>query len=172
MIMGVLALAIALFFMIRKKYSPYGAIALGITSLVGFFLLDTAVVIRFLGLYPHRFGNVFFVDFNRLFHGEIDLVQIIANVGVFVPWGFFLEEFLATKKGAGDYELRSFNSWRRIGLATMAAFVLSLCIECLQLFLHVGFFELTDLVMNTLGGVIGASLSAIGRLALAKWKGK
>ena len=157
--MGVLALAVALFFLIRKKYSAYGAIALGITSLVGFFLLDTAVVIRFLGLYPHRFGNDFLADFKRIFQGEIDLVQIIANIGVFVPWGFFLVEFLATKKRSGDSEFVFFNSWRRIGLATMAAFGLSLCIEFLQLVLHVGFFELTDLVMNTVGGGVGALMS-------------
>ena len=38
---------------------------------------------------------------------------------------------------------------------TLAAFGLSLCIECLQLVLHVGFFEVTDLVMNTVGGGVG-----------------
>ena len=47
-------------------------------------------------------------------------------------------------------------SWRRVGLVTLAAFGLSLCIECLQLLLKVGFFELTDLVVNTLGAFVGA----------------
>ena len=42
----------------------------------------------------------------------------------------------------------------------MAGFGLSLCIECLQLLLRVGIFELTDLVMNTLGEFIGALISA------------
>ena len=41
---------------------------------------------------------------------------------------------------------------RRLGLAALVGFGLSLTIECLQLLLHVGFFELTDLVMNTVGG--------------------
>ena len=40
---------------------------------------------------------------------------------------------------------------------------MSLCIEILQPALHVGFFELTDLVMNTVGGAIGAGMSVAGR---------
>ena len=43
--------------------------------------------------------------------------------------------------------------------STLAGFGLSLCIECLQLLLRVGFFELTDLVMNTLGAFVGVLIS-------------
>ena len=43
---------------------------------------------------------------------------------------------------------------------TLAGFGPSLTIECLQLLLHVGFFELTDLVMNTVGAFVGALISA------------
>ena len=57
--------------------------------------------------------------------------------------------------------------WRRVGLVTLAAFGLSLCIECLQLVLHVGFFEVTDLVMNTVGGGVGG-LVAGGIVRLVK----
>ena len=70
---------------------------------------------------------------------------MFANVAVFVPFGFFLSEFLSTTK--------CFASNRQIGLVALAAFGLSLCIESLQLLLRVGFFELMDLVMNTVGGV-------------------
>lgn len=48
---------------------------------------------------------------------------------------------------------------RRLGLAALVGFELSLIIECLQLLLHVGFFELTDLVMNTVGAFVGALIS-------------
>ena len=47
---------------------------------------------------------------------------------------------------------------------------LSLCIESLQLLLRVGFFELTDLVMNTLGAFVGALISAGVRKVVAGWK--
>ena len=35
-----------------------------------------------------------------------------------------------------------------------------MCIECLQLVLRVVFFEVTDLVMNTVGAGVGAGLAA------------
>ena len=40
----------------------------------------------------------------------------------------------------------------QIGRVALVAFGLSFGDESLQLFLHVGFFELIDLVMNTVGG--------------------
>ena len=63
-------------------------------------------------------------------------------------------------------------SWRRVGWAVLAAFGLSLCIECLQLVLRVGFFELADLVMNAVGGGVGAGIAVVIRSLLAKQKKK
>ena len=48
-------------------------------------------------------------------------------------------------------------NWR-IGWATLSGFGLSLCIEFLQLMFRLGFFELTDLVLNTVGTFLGAGL--------------
>lgn len=76
-------------------------------------------------------------------------VETLSNIAVFVPFGSFLSEFLASAK-----RLRP---GRRFWLATLAGFGLSLCIESLQLLLHVGFFELTDLVMNTVGAGMGVA---------------
>ena len=47
--------------------------------------------------------------------------------------------------------------------AVAGGFALSLCVECLQWVLRVGFFELTDLVLNTLGACAGALLTAAVR---------
>lgn len=68
---------------------------------------------------------------------------------------FFLFEFPASAQ--------RFSAERRLGLATLAGLGLSLCIECLQRLLHVGFFELTDLVMNTLGAFVGARVTVVNR---------
>ena len=46
---------------------------------------------------------------------------------------------------------------------TLAGFGLSLTIECLQLLLHVGFCEVTDLVMNTVGAFVGVGVSSVGK---------
>ena len=83
---------------------------------------------------------------------------MLFNIVVFVPFGFFFSEFISSTT--------RLSAWRRLGYATLASFGLSLCLECLQLFLRVGFFELTDLVLNTAGGFIGAGLALLGRKVL------
>lgn len=152
-VMGVVSLALTVILLIRKKGSVYGAIALGLTVFMGLFLLDTAVGIRYLGIMGHASGHNLTLDFSRMFRKSGQgPVETISNISVFVPFGFFLGEWLAS--------LNRTNPWCRVGLVTLIAFGLSLCIESLQLLLHVGFFELTDLVMNTVGGFVGALISA------------
>ena len=158
-VMGVVSLALTVILLIRKKSSVYGAIALGLTVFMGLFLLDTAVGIRYLGIMKHAAGHDLTLDFSRMFRKSGQgPVETLLNIAVFVPFGFFLGEWLASSNRTG--------SWRRVGRVTLAAFGLSLCIECLQLALHVGFFELTDLVLNTLGAFIGVSLAILSRMFL------
>ena len=108
-----------------------------------------------LGITPHTSGCNLTLDLSRLFRktGQ-GPAESISNIAVFVPFGFFLAESLASLNRTGT------GSWRRVGWVVLAAFGLSLCIECLQLILHVGVFEITDLVMNTLGAFVGALISA------------
>ena len=115
---------------------------------MGLFLLDTAVGIRFLGLMKYNTGHNLRLDFSRIFQKSGQgPVESLCNVAVFVPFGIFLSEFLASAK-----RLRP---GRRLGFVTLAGFGLSLCIESLQLVLKVGFFEVTDLVMNMVGRLWG-----------------
>ena len=152
-VMGVLSLAITLSFLFGRKFSVYGSIVLGITVFMGLFLLEEAVVIRYCDILHHASGVDLTAEHNRVFHGNVwGWSEICSNLAAFIPFGFFLSEFLASAK--------RFSAGRRLGLATLAGFGLSLCIECLQLLLRVGFFELTDLVMNTLGAFVGALISA------------
>ena len=159
-VMGLLSLALTVILLIRKKCSVYGAIALGLTVFTGLVLLDTAVGIRYLGIMKHLSGHNLTLDFSRMFQKSGQgPAEMISNIAVFVPFGFFLGEWLASLNRTG--------SWLRVGLVTLASFGLSLCIECLQLVLKVGFFEVTDLVMNTAGGFIGAGLAILGRKLLS-----
>lgn len=104
-------------------------------------------------------------EHNRIFHGNVwGWTQIFSNLVAFIPFGFFLSEFLASTK--------SVSTGRRLGLVTLTGFGLSLTIECLQLLLRVGFFELTDLVMNTVGAFVGASIAVLGRALFSQWKNK
>ena len=159
-VMVVVALAWTVILLIRKKYSVYGAVAWGLTVFMALFLLDTAVGIRYLGLMKHTAGHNLTLDFSRMFQKNgLGQAESLCNVAVFVPFGFFLSEFLASAK-----RLRPV---RRFWLATLVGFGLSLCIESLQLVLKVGFFELTDLVMNTVGAFVGALISVgVRRISL------
>lgn len=155
-VMGIVLWALILLLLILKRSSTYEAIALGLTVLFVMMLLDTSVVLRFIGIINHGFGFDLKAGFLRIFHGdEYDRVEVFSNVTMFVPFGFVLSEYLALKK------LLSIG--RRIGLVALVSFGLSLSIECLQLLLRVGFFEVTDLLLNTFGGLIGAVVSAMGR---------
>ena len=109
----------------------------------------------------HGTGVDFRFDLLQLFHGtKQGRIETVSNIAVFVPFGFFLSEFLSSTK--------RFSPWRRLALVTLVGFGLSLCIECLQLILRVGYFELTDLVLNTLGAGVGAGVSVVGRLLLGQ----
>ena len=158
---GILSLVVIL--LARKKTTGYGAVALGISAFIGLFLLDSAVLIRYFGFYPHCSGFDFKVDLNRIFHSSgLSRVEVFSNFAIYVPFGFFLSEHLAATK--------RFQPWSQLALVTLAAFGLSLCIESLQVILRVGFFELTDLVMNTVGGGVGALMSLGLRKVVGEWR--
>ena len=160
-VIGILALALTGFLLIRKKCSAYGAICLGLTVFAGVFLLDTAVVIRIGDGVVHKTGFDPAYELHYfLYGGMVRWTEMFANVAVFVPFGLFLAGFLAARG--------RLVSWRRIGFVALCAFGLSLCIEGLQLALKVGVFEVTDLVLNTVGGGVGAGDCDSGKNGASK----
>lgn len=77
---------------------------------------------------------------NAMSNGNIDLGETIMNVIIFLPLGIY----------AGVL----FKRWS-IGLKLFFFFLTSLMFEVLQFVLRVGSFDMTDIVNNTLGGIIG-----------------
>lgn len=69
------------------------------------------------------------------------MLNIVGNVAAFVPFGIFLPMY---SKGC-----------RRFWKAAYTCFELSLLVEVLQLVAKVGSFDVDDLILNTLGGVLG-----------------
>ena len=150
--MGVLALVLTVFLSLRRKYPLYGAVAFGLTVLLGLFLLDGLVLIRRGGsLSGEGRGIDLAAEYRRLVSGNEEILFLILfNIAVFVPFGFTLAEFLSSAKRLAG--------WRCLKYTALTALGLSLCIECLQLLLRAGMFELTDLVLNTAGAALGAAL--------------
>ena len=150
--MGVLALVLTVFLSLRRKYPLYGAVALGFTVLLGLFLLDGLVLIRRGGsLSGEGRGIDLAAEYRRLVSGNEEILFLILfNIAVFVPFGFTLAEFLSSAKRLAG--------WRCLKYTALTALGLSLCIECLQLILRAGMFELTDLALNTAGAALGAAI--------------
>lgn len=165
MVIAILSLAFFVFLLIRNKTAVYASIALALSFFFCLFLVDSMVLIRFSETTPYSTGFDFQAEFNRIFHSTKDeRAQILFNVIAFVPLGFFLSEFYSTAWGLDVKQIICFVLKVSLGL--------SVCIEALQLFFHLGLFELTDMVMNTFGALIGASVSISILALLSSNKGR
>ncbi len=84
-----------------------------------------------------------------ILNGKADFGEIILNVIVFVPLGIYAEIL--------------FERWA-FGKKLFFSFLISLLIEGLQFILAIGAFDITDIITNTSGGIIGLVIfKAIGK---------
>lgn len=72
---------------------------------------------------------------------EAVLLNLVGNVAAFVPFGFMLPVVIRRRKCLPD--------------ALLFSLLLSLCIEIIQLVFRVGSFDVDDLLLNTIGGILG-----------------
>ncbi len=78
-----------------------------------------------------------------LFNGKVDVAEIVLNVVIFVPMGIY----------AGIL----FGRWN-MGRKIFFVFLISGIVEGLQYILAIGAFDITDIITNTSGGIIGLLL--------------
>lgn len=76
-------------------------------------------------------------------NGKINLREIIYNVFVFIPMGIYINLFKP--------------KWSFIQKATLCLGI-SLLFEILQFVLAIGASDITDIIGNTLGGIIGIGI--------------
>lgn len=114
-----------------------------------YFILDKTLISRDIGSinsfeYAFKGGWLFLVK------NTWNKVQAIENILFFIPFSFFLL--------LGFYKLkeRKLKLFKEIGVISFKS---SLFIELLQLIFILGTFQLSDIVYNTLGGVIGVILA-------------
>ena len=67
--------------------------------------------------------------------------NLFGNIVIFMPFGF-LVPILGRKK-------------RKFWFTALASFELSLSVECIQLVTKTGCFDVDDILLNTIGGVLG-----------------
>jgi glycopeptide antibiotics resistance protein len=75
-----------------------------------------------------------------ILNGKIDLGEMILNTVIFIPLGIY----------AGIL----FERWN-FGKKVFLFFLTSLTIEMLQFIFRVGAFDITDIITNTFGGIVG-----------------
>lgn len=108
-------------------------------------------------------GNWKLVDCKNLTGKIVFAPEPIENIILFVPLTFLgWNVYDATEKRD------AFKFHKRLLITAKNSFIISLCIELLQLFLRLGTFQLSDLFFNTAGGIIGLILYWIYNLIFRK----
>ena len=94
-----------------------------------------------------------FGDIKGDFLAKQQFVLSVLNIFLFIPFGI-----------CGSLLKKEYSIISRVFLCSMYSFVISFMIEMAQLFTKRGYFEVSDLVTNTLGGLIGVLLVLICEL--------
>ncbi len=138
------------------------------------FLLYIFLVLYFL-LFSEGFGRtevrreysyniVFFKEINRYIQWaktsdtgfNMMLLNILGNIICFMPFGFFLPVL--------------FEKLRHGISVTIATFTFSLLVEIFQLIFKIGCFDVDDIILNTLGGILGYIIYLIVRTVKKNYK--
>lgn len=108
-----------------------------------FFILYVMCLFEIVTIQDENYGLSNFIPFKEIFRYQIGsrlfFKNIIGNILLFLPYGYFTSDYLKTKKG-----------WWIAGLT----FLISLTIEIVQLYIG-RTFDVDDVILNTLGGILG-----------------
>ena len=96
-----------------------------------------------------------YIHYREQLGWEYFIVNIYGNILAFLPFGFFLPIISAANRKFFNVALYSFE--------------FSLGIELVQLSFQVGIFDVDDLIMNTIGGILGFILYWLFRKKLKRF---
>lgn len=88
-----------------------------------------------------------FITYRELLGTTAVLVNIAGNIVAFMPFGFLLPKLFQNKVGF----------WQTF----VCSFIFTLIVETTQLLFRVGRFDVDDIIMNTVGGVLGYIIHVI-----------
>jgi glycopeptide antibiotics resistance protein len=142
--------------MFKKAYNRSLLLNLFITVIA----LGYALIMSYLLFYRHRYigdGFVYnLVPFQTIkryivhhdhFNFEIWFKNLFGNIVLFIPIGIFLP-LLNTK-------------YRRVSTLTVASIILIAVVELIQLLSRVGSFDIDDILLNTLGALLGLMMTKV-----------
>ena len=110
----------------------------------------------------YRYNLVPFKEIERFWQyretlGWRGMANLFGNIVLFIPFGFFLP--MASR-------------YKSFFVTTFFSFSLSFLVETFQLLSKVGIFDVDDLILNTLGGILGYIIYMIGRSIRRSINGK
>lgn len=138
----------------RKKFRIIGKILFVLYIIfIIYFLIFSDWYGRTGTMEEYHYNLVLFREIKRFwnYREEVGLfvmfTNLFGNVIIFIPFGFFMP--MASK-------------YRSIFSAVFYSFGLSLCVETFQLITKVGSFDVDDLLLNTVGGLVGYIIFVMG----------
>ena len=99
-----------------------------------------------------------FIVYREILGYHAVMLNIVGNVAAFMPFGFILPEVWD-----------QLNRWYTI---MFLGFLFSLCIEFAQLIGHVGSFDVDDLLLNTIGALLGYFAFVLAKGVWNYYRGK
>ena len=143
----------------KEKYALWGGRVLFLIYVAGlcYFLFFAENYGRVFGQENYRYNLVPFREIERFwtYRDELGIhsfYNLAGNILGFVPAGFFIPILWENKRG--------------FFFTVCVTFDMSLLVEILQIVLRVGSFDVDDLILNTLGGIIGYLLLTL----VGKWR--
>jgi len=142
----------------KKKTSLWDILLYVIIAFYIYFIIKnilfkylTPVEIFSQGRYFSRTLNL--IPFKDLFDGVVNQLDIFGNIILFIPFGLFLK-ILYPKN--------------TLYKNTLIMFFVSLSFEILQFILAIGASDITDIIYNVIGGIIGIILYKLLKLIFKK----
>ncbi len=89
------------------------------------------------------YGGINYIPFTEIFRYEVGskmfILNVIGNIAIFIPFGYFISHYLKTKKHIPIFCI---------------TLITSLCIEFVQLYIGRS-FDIDDILLNCIGGMLG-----------------
>ena len=153
-IIDFIALALLYFFVFYKRWSKIGRDKLFVNTMmyvyISFVLYFTVmpIIVSLPFIFNHPYEPINLIPFIDVIGGRGDFLrQVVLNVIMMIPFGFLLP--ITDQKYS-------------FGKTILYAFIFSLCIELLQPLINgIRSADITDLITNTLGCMIGYGLYVI-----------
>ena len=114
----------------------------------------------------YQYNLVFFRELRRyLFYRdqigfELFMINVVGNVVAFMPFGYLVPVLYREQRGDKTHLGHYFRSFLFV---TILGFLLSLSVETIQLFSKVGCFDVDDLMLNTMGVMVGFILYYVSK---------